>query len=535
MHLLPLLELFLCLSVCQSQKQKQPPNIIFIFADEVGWDDVSFHGSTQIPTPNLDALAADGVILNNYYVQPECTPSRSALLTGLYPIHTATQHFVIKAAEPRGLPLEHKLMPQHLKDLGYETHIVGKWHLGYARKEYTPTYRGFDSFYGFYNGEEDYYNHTLEADDHVGLDFWFNNEPLWNETGHYSTTLYTERARSLIRNRKKDKPLFLYLSHQATHGGSDVKFAAPAKNIEKFPYIGEEARTMYAALLDTVDESVGAVMEALHEEDMLDNTIVVFSSDNGGTPFGPHSTRSFNWPLRGAKLALWEGSTRVPAFIWSPLLYKKRRVSRQLMHITDWLPTLYSAAGGNPEKLGGHMDGIDMWRHLSLDLPSPRTEMLYNIDPIENIAALRSGNHKLVLGTYGDGEYDGRFKTSGNPRPYDDLEGLTANSSVAHVLRSFYGVDDLQFSRDWRKLATLKCGRKEVEHSNFVGGQTTYLFDVAKDPCELHNLASRKPKLVASLLKKLQLYAASAVPPGNLPADENGYPEHLNGTWAPWM
>ncbi|CAN7943622.1 unnamed protein product, partial [Ixodes hexagonus] len=124
-----------------------------------GWDDVSFHGSSQIPTPNLDALAADGITLHNYYVQPMCTPSRAALMTGLYPIRTGMQHWVIRSPEPWGLPLELKLMPEHLKDLGYSTHLVGKWHLGYFKKEYTPTYRGFDSFYGYYNGYIDYYSH----------------------------------------------------------------------------------------------------------------------------------------------------------------------------------------------------------------------------------------------------------------------------------------------------------------------------------------------------------------------------------------
>ncbi|XP_077533190.1 arylsulfatase B-like isoform X2 [Haemaphysalis longicornis] len=433
-HLLALLAVMLSMTVYQRLNDRQPPNIIFILADDVGWDDVSFHGSKQIPTPNLDALAADGVILNNYYTQQQCTPSRSALMTGLYPIRTGTQHSVITPAEPWGLPLEHKLLSQYLKDLGYETHIVGKWHLGSVTKEHTPTYRGFDTFYGFYGAEEDYYNHTNRLDDRLGLDFWFNTEPLWNETGHYSTTLYTERARNLIRNRNKRKPFFLYLSHQAAHSGVDVQFAAPVDNIKKFHYIAEKERTIYAAMLDTLDESVGAVLLALQEEDMLDNSIVVFSSDNGGSSFGPHASRGYNWPLRGAKFALWEGGTRVPAFIWSPLLAKNRRTSKQLMHVTDWLPTLYRAGGGNVAKIGRHLDGIDMWRHLSLDLPSPRTEMLYNIDPIENTSAIRHENYKLLLGIYADGKFDGRFKTTGNPRAGNDFDDLMANSSVAHVL-----------------------------------------------------------------------------------------------------
>lgn len=521
--------------MCQTLGRKQPPNIILFVLDDVGWDDVSFHGSSQIPTPNMDALGADGVILNNYYMQPACTPSRTALLTGLYPIHTGTQHNVIQPAEPWGLPLEFKLLPEYLKDLGYQTHLVGKWHIGSFSKEHTPNYRGFDTFYGFYSGEEDYYNHTTKMDTHVGLDFWLDTEPLTNETGRYSTTLFTERATSLIRTRQKDKPLFLYLSHQAAHSGVEVPFAAPARNIEKFWYIGEEQRTLYAAMMDTLDESLATVMETLHDENMLDNTILVLMSDNGGTPFGPHATRSFNWPLRGVKLTVFEGSTRVVALMWSPLLAKKNRVSMQLMHVTDWLPTLYSAAGGNPKDLGSNLDGMDMWRHLSLGLPSPRTEMLYNIDPTDNTAALRVGNIKLVQGVFNDGGNDGRYKTSGNPRPFNDLEELTANSTVARLLRSFYGVDDLQFPKGWRQRATVTCGNPRRMPSNFVSGQPPYLFDVKKDPCELYNLADLNPKMVAKLQEKLDQYAATSIPPVNKPIDENGFPENLGGVWAPWI
>ncbi|CAG2103240.1 unnamed protein product, partial [Medioppia subpectinata] len=123
-----------------------------------GWGDVGLHGSNQIQTPNIDLLASNGIILNNYYVSPLCSPSRSALMTGYHPIHTGFQHSVIHNAQPWGLPLKFKILPQYLRPLGYETHIVGKWHLGFFKKDYLPTNRGFDSHFGFWSGHTDYYD-----------------------------------------------------------------------------------------------------------------------------------------------------------------------------------------------------------------------------------------------------------------------------------------------------------------------------------------------------------------------------------------
>ncbi|XP_077553018.1 arylsulfatase B-like [Haemaphysalis longicornis] len=529
-----LLLLALC-QIIQSFARKQPPNIVIVMADDLGWDDVSFHGSAQIPTPNLDTLAADGIILNNYYTQPLCTPSRAALLSGMYPIHTGMQQAVIQGAEPWGLPLEVQVMPQYLTELGYETHLVGKWHLGNFKEEYTPTYRGFDSFYGFFNAEENYFNHTYEMDGQTGLDFWIGTEPLRNETGHYATTLFTQRAVNLIRSRNTSKPFFLFLSHQAPHAGSGVILDAPLRNIQKFPYIGEKNRTIYAGMVDAMDESVGVVVEALNEARMLDNTIVVFLSDNGGQPWGPHASRGSNWPLRGTKNTLWEGGCKAAAFLWSPLVSRRRRVSQQMMHVTDWLPTLYSAAGGKPGRLR-QLDGQDMWRQLLLDNTSPRTELLYNIDPSDGTAALRYQNYKLVQGVRVNGTFDTQFRTTGGPRPQADLEKLMANSRVARALRDLYRLETLRFPKNWRQRATLRCRDSgNGRPSNFVSGKPPYLFDLEKDPCELKNLASVLPKVVASLQKRLDHYINSAVPPGIQPIDPRGFPDNNDGIWAPWL
>ncbi|KAL1438993.1 hypothetical protein MTO96_047469 [Rhipicephalus appendiculatus] len=474
--------------------QRQQPNIVFILADDLGWADVSFHGSSQIPTPNMDALAADGVVLNNYYVQPMCTPSRAALMTGLYPIHTERL---------------------------FSSRTHSQWHLGYVQDEYTPTYRGFDSFYGYYNGEEDYYNHTIREGDHVGLDFWEGVASSNNDSGRYSTTLFTEKAVNLIKAHNASEPLFMYLSHQAPHGGVEVPLAAPKENIDKFSYIGEENRTVYA------------VVEALQESGMLENTVLVFSSDNGGAPQGLHASRGCNWPLRGSKGTLWEGASRAAAFLWSPLLATRGRVSQQLMHVADWLPTLYTAAGGDAASLE-HLDGFDMWRHLSEDLPSPRTDILYNIDPVSNTAALRHGDHKIVLGAPPAGRSDERTPVPGSARSDENLDELTSRSKAANALRLLYNnASSTEASAQWRQSASLLCD-ESGEPSNFVSGAPPYLFDVANDPCELHNLADTETELLASLKRKLEEYEGTSLSPRLRPVDPKAFPELHGGVWAPW-
>ncbi|XP_077512472.1 arylsulfatase B-like isoform X3 [Amblyomma americanum] len=413
---------------------KPPPHIVFILVDDLGWDDVSFHGSSQIPTPNIDALAADGIILNNYYAQPSCTPSRAALMTGLYPIRTGLHGMAVDVADPWGLPTNITILPEYLKELGYETHLVGKWALGYCTKKHTPTFRGFDSFYGYYNSEEDYYTHSIAYENSTGLDFWFNMEPLWSLNGTYSTTLYTERAKYIIRNRQKSKPLFLLMSHQAPHGAGDPDpFQAPQENVDKFPYIEERNRTVYA--------------------------------------------------------------------------------------------------GGNAAKLA-KLDGHNMWHHLSNGFPSPRIEMLYNFDDsFMNAAALRFSRFKLVLD--GTGFFNGRYRTPGGFRPHKDLNKLLSRSVVADVLKNLYKKTRLVFPRHWRERATLTCGW--WQRRNFRPTDSVYLFDIVRDPCELDNLARILPQVVAFLKMRIDAFRAEALPLQWAPKDPAGFPEKLNGTWAPWM
>ncbi|XP_008211549.1 arylsulfatase B isoform X2 [Nasonia vitripennis] len=286
-----------------------PPHIIFIVADDLGWNDVGFHGSGQIPTPNIDALAYSGLILNRYYVSPICTPSRSALMTGKYPIHTGMQRGVLKGAEPRGLPLKEKLLPEYLRELGYRTHIVGKWHLGFYTKEYTPTYRGFESHLGYWTGHQDYYDHSAVEEPYWGMDMRRNMEPAWDLHGQYSTDVFTKEAVKLIKSHNASQPMFLYLAHAAVHSANPYNPLPVSDEIVDKIKIPEYKRRRFAGMASAMDASVGAVVEALEKRNMLRDCLIVFSTDNGGPAEGFNLNAASNWPLRGVKDTLFEGST----------------------------------------------------------------------------------------------------------------------------------------------------------------------------------------------------------------------------------
>ncbi|CAN8023315.1 unnamed protein product [Ixodes persulcatus] len=489
----------------------------------------------------MDVLAGDGVILNNYYVQQLCTPSRAALMTGLYPIHNGLQDFVIQFAEPNGLPLNLKVMPQFFKDIGYETHMIGKWHLGYFRREYTPTYRGFDSFYGYYGGEEDYYNHSYTFDNRTGLDLWLNTEPLFNETGNYSTHLFTERAKFLIKSRNAAKPFFLYLAYQSVHGPLE----APEENVMKFSYIGEENRTIFAGIVDALDQSVGEVLETLYEADMLDNTIIVLSTDNGGLPFGNHFNRGYNFPLRGAKGTLWEGGTRGSAFIWSPLLNQNRRVSDQMLHITDWLPTLYSAAG--KREFYGSMFSTRRFGNeteSASETDSTRSRVAAYLQCVTVSKVRQRRLECRALGArmnWHFREQQSRWKVTSGARMNANLldVAMAARSAcrlVAVRIPDTRNASIPVFYKSGAILNFVNSGMRQNVVFSFP--RRWNVFTKMRDlrhSCFVSPIFFRIFQLVDFLRQRLQSYASSSIAPLNKPTDPRGYPENLNGTWGPWI
>ncbi|MFO1140969.1 MAG: arylsulfatase [Amaricoccus sp.] len=371
------------------------PNILYIVADDLGWKDVGFHGS-DIRTPNIDALAASGARLEQYYAEPMCTPTRAAIMTGRYPMRYGLQTGVIPQGHSYGLATDEWLLPQALKEAGYETAIVGKWHLGHADPKYWPRQRGFDHQYGPLIGEIDYFTHKV--DDRV--DWYRDNEEVVEEG--YSTTLLGNEAVKLVEGHDPSVPLFLYLAFNAVH----TPYQAPQEYLDRYPDIADPSRRAYAAAATAMDDQIGRVVAALRDKGMLENTLIVFQSDNGGTrdpAFAGAITDmskvvlpADNGPYREGKGTVYEGGTRVVAFANWPDHIPQGTVVDGMIHTVDMFPTLVGLAGGSLAN-SKPLDGVDVWPTISEGKPSPRTELVYNIEPQR--AGIREGDWKLIWKT----------------------------------------------------------------------------------------------------------------------------------------
>lgn len=369
------------------------PNVLYIIADDLGWKDVGFHGS-DIKTPNLDALAAGGVQFDQFYTQPMCTPTRAALMTGRYPMRYGLQTSVIPSAGTYGLATDEWLLPQALQEAGYETAIIGKWHLGHAERRYWPRQRGFDYQYGPLLGEIDYFTHSA----HGRRDWFRDNKPV-TENG-YVTSLLGRDAVKLIDRHDPKKPLFLYLAFTAPH----APYQAPKEYLDKYETISDPFRRAYAAMITAMDDQIGRVLDALDKRKMRDNTLIIFHSDNGG-PRSAQFTGEVdtskgtipcdNGPYRDGKGTLYEGGTRVVSLANWPGHIKAGGIVDQPIHVVDMYPTLVGLAGGSTAK-SKPMDGTDVWPTVSEGKPSPREEVVYNVEPFR--AGVRKGDWKLVWG-----------------------------------------------------------------------------------------------------------------------------------------
>jgi arylsulfatase A-like enzyme len=433
------------------------PNIVFILADDLGRTDTGFMGCKEIRTPHLDKLAAAGAVLDAHYVQPVCSPTRAALMTGRYATHTGV-YTIVRPHATWGLPLAERTLAQALREAGYETALVGKWHLGEFEEPYRPTRRGFDHQYGHWFGMVDYFKHTRDT-----TPDWHRDDQPCSDEG-YSTHLIAKEASRRIREKQPGKPLFLYLPFNAVHG----PFQVPGSYLAPYDKLAGVRRT-YAGMCSAMDEAIGQVVAALEEKGLKQNTLIVFSSDNGGPSPGRVTT---NGPLRAGKGTIYEGGVRVCAFASWPGHIPAGAIQEPI-HAVDWYPTLVKLAGGTLEQ-ELPLDGLDIWPVLTQGAKTPHDALLFCGGRPEQ-AAIRMGDWKLL----------------------SNASEVDAEESQANA-----------------------AGKKARGKGTRVA-HGVELYNLADDIGEKNNLAEARPEKVKELRAKLDAFLKNAAPSGvaQAPAD----------------
>lgn len=381
-------------SATTSASAASPPNILFILADDLGWADVAFHHG-NVPTPNLDKLAADGVELTQHYVYPLCSPTRSALLGGRY----ATRFGVTAPQSSRAYRWDTVTLARALKSAGYDTALFGKWHLG-SKPEWGPQKFGFDRNYGSLGGGVGPWDHRYKTGEFTKT--WHRDGQLVEEQGHV-TDLITREAIQWIESRT-EKPFLLYVPFTAVH----IPIREPEELVSRVPKeITQRSRRQFGASVMHLDDSVGKILAALEKSGKAANTLVVFSSDNGGVPnaqnndtqypaddYDPGPAGGSNVPLRGRKGEVYEGGIRTPTVVRWPGRLKPGKFDG-VAHISDWMPTFCALAGYVPEK-DLKWDGLNIWPRLTGAEP-PKPRAIYIAGPGFKSRMVRDGDWKLVL------------------------------------------------------------------------------------------------------------------------------------------
>ena len=463
------------------------PNIIVMVADDLGWADVGFHGNQIIETPSLDRIAAEGTQLNRFYTTPICSPTRAALMTGRDPIRLGVAYSTIMPWQNNGIHPEETFLPELFADAGYQTAMVGKWHLGHAQQTYHPNSRGFEHFYGHLHTEVGFFPPFASLG---GKDFQRNGVSI-DDQGYESYLLADEVGR-YIRERDTEKPFFIYMPFIAPHTPLDAPEDLKAKYADMEDDRGksrskmadntrfmakltrrESARPMYAAVVDGMDRSIGRVLDTLDAEGLTDNTIVLFFSDNGGAVYAIGGAD--NAPLRGGKGDTFEGGIRVVATMrWPEKIAAGGKVD-SIMSVMDVFPTLLAAAGIEPQTRH-RLDGRNLLPAIVEGERIAREDLLFFIAE----------------------------------SPFKNTVNVTA------------------FNDEWKLVQRIETGFTSVEVSNF-------LFDINADPNEYQNLALEHPDVVAELADEIRhwrnLYPVAGTrselmpPPGwRAPLDWADYP-----------
>lgn len=425
--------------------QAELPNIILLVADDLGWKDVGYNGS-EIRTPSIDALAEGGVTLTDFYVHATCSPTRASLMTGQSPMRHGIYHAIGKNTEG-SLPLQLKLLPEYLKDAGYQSLMVGKWHLGHATSAMLPMARGFEEVYGHYTGGVGYWDHVHGG----GLDWHYDGRALRVEG--YATHLQADAAVRMIKKRDKQRPLFLYTAFSAPHLPNE----APEESIAAYVGIEDANRLVHAAMVDELDRAIGRILTILEEEKMLENTLIWFFSDNGGLnpaaasdgmrslvsnlvaifgrplptgflEFLRHNTEdggSDNGPYRRGKGAVYQGGILVPSILYWPAVLEPATVADRVT-IQDVLPTIAQLTDINliPEQV---LDGKPRWGIITgADSEAGADFVALSMDS----KAILRGPWKLIV----NGEEGELYNLAEDP--YEQTDRSVEHPEIVEQLRS---------------------------------------------------------------------------------------------------
>ncbi len=364
------------------------PNVVLIVMDDVGYGDYGSYGAPDIKTPNVDRLARDGVKFTDFYAAPSCTPTRAALITGRYYQRTGLENPLGAApAAGRGLVANGRSLPQLMKNEGYATGLIGKWHLGY-RPDQQPKGHGFDYFFGFLSGLVDYYQHT---DQNGKPDLFENDKPV--TVDGYMTDLITDRAIRFI-DQSKQQPFFLEVAYNAAHWPFQVPDKpSVAPDNARFVQPHEEhtsTRADYAAILERADQGVGRIVSTLEKLGLTRNTLVIFTNDNGG------EWLSRNAPLFHRKTTIWEGGIRVPLIMKWPARIPAGRTTPQAGFVFDLTTTILGAAGA-PTPADARFEGINLLPIVTGQSPVVERTLFFRVTGARAQRAVRQGDWKLLL------------------------------------------------------------------------------------------------------------------------------------------
>eukprot|EP01084_Bolivina_argentea_P227463 384153_1 len=495
------------------QSQSSLPNILLMIVDDLGYSDIS-HNNAEYMTPNIDLLYSNGIELTNYYVHEVCSPTRSSILTGKYAWKNGLQYvWTIPPASTMHIPFDTPTLAELLKSAGYLTYALGKWHVGYASFNMTPTGRGFDSHFGMYQGEQFYYNHTFQIPMSEllsgGYDFWDNKNVYYDAIGNYSNQLYTDKTIKILNNYNSSNPFFIYLSFQTVH----EPIEPPPKQYNTCNNITNQMRRIYCDKMVYLDESIGKIINVLHENNLYSNTLIALTTDNGGMPYWDNQNTQYpfilsygcNLPYRAGKMTLFEGGVKGIGLLSGGLIEEMGLNGTKndiLTHCSDWLPTFVEGIAQKELPKNIDFDGMNIMNGLGKNATKwNRTQLYVNIDTMD-FNGTSPGTFDAII--YNESDINTVWKYINGVQPYTNY---------------YY------------------CNQTAFGPSNLT--ETEWLFNMSDNPYEFEekNLVNQYPQKVKQLkaMIQYQIDSGAFVPDQDREMYIQAFPPFHNGVWTPWL